>query len=208
MFDTLAEKVKASFKISISDEQIRTAIQTPLTEAVLMWMYSVQGESCVRCGNCCRIPRSIAFEKESFRKIAKSLKLSYKKLKKRVRARTEKGIVRIPGAPCPFLKGKNHCTIYDLRPFVCQVYPMGKTISTVLSSNRAFLIADCPAFIKLIMLTITARITIKLMQEKGIEIPSWLSPEELAYLDSTDRETRMRFIQRRIERGKRRSQNI
>ena len=204
MFNTVAEKVKASFKIPISDEQIKTAIQAPLTEPEIILMYSFQGESCVRCGNCCRVATPIAFEKEKFRKIAKSRKLSYKKLKKRVRARAEKGIVSIPGAPCPFLKGKNHCTVYDLRPLVCSSYPIGKTISTVLTSNRAFLVEDCPASIKLLTLTINARITITLMQEAGLKIPSKLTQEELAYLDSADRVTRMRYLRRKIESKKRR----
>jgi len=204
LFNEIADRVKSAFKIPISDEQIRAAIRIPITEPEIMLMYSYQDAFCVKCGTCCRMCNPIECEKEHFRKIAKSMKLSYKKLKKRTRSRAFKGIVKIPGNPCPFLEGKNHCTIYELRPLICKKYPMAKTISSVIQNGRIFIIDDCPASIGMVRTMIQIRIIAELMEESGIEIPSRYSEEEIEYVESLDTVARLRYFEQKIKTEKRR----
>jgi len=204
LFNKIADKVKATFNVPISDEQIRTAIHLPLSESDIMLMYYHQDEYCVKCGNCCRVAAPISCEKEHFRKIAKSLNLSYKKLKKRVGARTVNGVVKMLGAPCHFLEGKNHCSIYELRPLVCIMYPMGKSILTVVQSNRIFLVKDCPAQISLIENVMETKILVELMKEAGVKIPSVYSEEEIKYIQSLDTVGRMRYFGQQMKNMKRR----
>jgi len=42
---------------------------------------------------------------------------------------------KFPGNPCPFLEGKAHCSIYELRPITCRAFPFIGMSYTVLSKR-------------------------------------------------------------------------
>ena len=91
---------------------------------------------CKQCGACCRDFSVIVIRKDEIQKLAKHFKISPSKLKRKYKM-THKATYewQFPGNPCPFLKGKNHCTIYDLRPLTCQVFPFAKMWHAVISRN-------------------------------------------------------------------------
>jgi len=89
---------------------------------------------CRRCGTCCTSnilnrndPGILVFEEE-LRQIAKNTTYSYKHLKRLSvkRKSPERDDVRYLPLPCIFYK-KGICTIYDIRPFMCKIYPIKDT---------------------------------------------------------------------------------
>ena len=111
-------------------------------------LLKIQDKYCVNCGFCCQTSHPVDFRKEELKAVAKHLGTSYKKLKKKIHARPGRpGIIFVPGKPCPFLEGRNHCTIYEFRPYVCRMYPMGKTLSSMIRGEQVMLTTpeDCPA---------------------------------------------------------------
>ena len=86
---------------------------------------------CRRCGNCCLSnplyasqPGVLVFEKE-LKCITKHSNYSYKFLKRKsVKYNNpERNDVRHLPLPCLFYQ-QGKCTIYDVRPFVCKIYPV------------------------------------------------------------------------------------
>lgn len=150
--DEIFKKIKSHAK-GFTDEQIRRAVESlsMLRGDEVYEAIKIQDKFCVKCGNCCRNSNPIDFLKEELRAVAKRyFGLSYKKLKHRVRAYPSRkvggmGVIQVPGKPCPFLEGRNKCTIYDLRPMACRLYPLGKTLSCILVGKPVGLIKpeDC-----------------------------------------------------------------
>lgn len=152
----------------VTAEQIIRAVQSlsALNLMEVTELSRIQDKFCKRCGNCCRESHPIDFRKEVLRAVAKSLGTSYKKLKKKLRAypRGEQSIIEVPGKPCPFLKGRNICTIYHLRPFVCRLYPLGKTMSNIFAGQVVQLMppSKCPAIYDIL----TALAILRIMEER------------------------------------------
>lgn len=79
---------------------------------------------CTECGNCCRVATAKVIERDA-RKLAKFLGMSFDDFWRdytqedpidgRVLKRTEE-------AGCVFLEG-NECTVYEARPFSCELFP-------------------------------------------------------------------------------------
>lgn len=92
---------------------------------------------CRQCGSCCRDFPDIVIKKDEVKRLAKHFKISPSKIKRKY------GIMhrgthtwQFKGNPCPFLKGKNHCTIYELRPRTCQSFPFAQMWHAARSRNR------------------------------------------------------------------------
>ena len=86
---------------------------------------------CRRCGKCCLPnpldpdhPGVMVYEKD-LRLIAKHSSYSYKYLKKKAVLNTDPSLARCRHfpLPCMFYK-KGECQIYDVRPFICRIYPL------------------------------------------------------------------------------------
>ena len=163
--DEIFKKVKSHIDTSlIADEQIRKAVESlsMLSGLEIERAMSIQDKFCIKCGKCCRESHPIDFMKEHLRLVAKKYYgLSYKKLKHRLRGYPSRkvggmGVINIPGKPCPFLKGRNNCTIYEDRPLVCRLYPLGKSLACMLRGVPVQVISskDC-AVVKEVLVIIT-----------------------------------------------------
>ena len=82
---------------------------------------------CRKCGECCQ-PRDedpedpgIEVNKNQIRTIAGQTHISYKSLKKKINVYENGWYLPLP---CPFHKKKEGCTIYQVRPVICRVYPV------------------------------------------------------------------------------------
>lgn len=91
---------------------------------------------CQRCGACCSNFTGLFIRKAEIRVIAKRLKISVKKFKRRYNP-THKAthLWRLRGDPCHFLKGKNQCTIYEVRPLTCRAFPFANMLYATLSKK-------------------------------------------------------------------------
>lgn len=103
---------------------------------------------CERCGRCCSLPTEMDLFGSEVSAIAKHEKIGVSDFKwkygiKRMRS----GMWLMPTAPCPFLEGKNTCTIYDLRPATCRCYPFGHLRGAFYDKNRRFTVF-CPMVLK------------------------------------------------------------
>lgn len=147
-----------------TDERVRRAVESlsALNRLEVEAMIKVQNDFCVRCGNCCRNNNKIDFLKWELKAVAKRFGMSYGKLKRKLNAKWSgrTSIWDVPGKPCPFLEGRNYCTIYDIRPLVCQLYPLGKPLSCMLRGTPVQVIAvkDCPAMKEIFALIAVARL--------------------------------------------------
>lgn len=157
--EIILEKVRDSLKhgAPVTEDEIRRVVEGLLmtNEAELALFYTLQDKLCKRCGDCCRIICSpICFSKTELKNAANYLGLEYKKLKRRVRAMPKgNGCFDVLGKPCPFLKGRNICTIYEVRPFVCRVYPAGATIA------KGVMPSDCPIGNEVLFITALSRVS-------------------------------------------------
>lgn len=199
----IIRSVKQKFKIPVTDEEIISTFQKmdSLSELEMMLLFKEQDKYCVKCGNCCRVSDPIDFSKDEFRVAAKHLGFSYKKLKKRMRGRPSRSLggiplIRVRGKPCPFLKGKNHCTIYDFRPASCQMYPCGKGLAEVLM-GRPFQLptTNCPSALQMLSLLIVGKMMDSRIEEKfGPAEPSPQTKELITALRKLPKEVRLKWI--------------
>jgi len=170
--------IDAHTKVLIPDEEVRQATRTfSLTRLQIAGMVQLQDRFCTRCGECCRTSNPIDFTKEELRAVAKRLGTSYKRLKRKLRARPRgDGAIMVPGKPCPFLEGRNHCTIYDLRPMVCRLYPLGKSAGEASISGAMGLPSNCPAVKDMILHMLLAQIVLNMARREG-SLPETLPTE-------------------------------
>jgi Fe-S-cluster containining protein len=77
---------------------------------------------CLDCAGCCKTI-SPTFEPEDIRRLSKHLGVKPKVFIERYLEMDEDGDFVHHGAPCPFLKGDNKCSVYEARPEACRGYP-------------------------------------------------------------------------------------
>jgi hypothetical protein len=77
---------------------------------------------CLTCAGCCKTI-SPTFEQEDIHRLARFLKVKPKDLMTKYLHMDEDGDFVHNGAPCPFLKGNNYCSVYEARPEACRGYP-------------------------------------------------------------------------------------
>jgi uncharacterized protein len=101
---------------------------------------------CTQCANCCKT-LDIKFTEEDIERIAGHLNMEIADfVETYLETDEEDGSHKAREKPCPFLGEDDHCTIYEMRPTVCQEYPHtdkpGLTFRTMGVANNALV---CPA---------------------------------------------------------------
>lgn len=101
-----------------------------LMETEIALIYALQDQICTRCGWCCTENTPLNAPKDELKRIAAFKKSSYKKLKKRIRARPNRdGTMRLTRHPCPF--HGDGCSVYPVRPGVCRSYPTNMILASL-----------------------------------------------------------------------------
>lgn len=81
---------------------------------------------CTKCANCCKVLQVTLINKDITR-IARHLNMPREEFIEKYLVPDEqegqKGQYHIAVQPCPFLGEDNRCTIYEVRPRVCQSFP-------------------------------------------------------------------------------------
>ena len=120
------ERAKARLNLDqVNMEDLLKAVSSlgTLTESEAALVYALQDQMCVRCGACCRDNSPLKVSKQELEALAAHIGVSYKKLKRRIRASPNRdGTLRISRRPCPFLE-ESLCGVYPRRPAVCRGYP-------------------------------------------------------------------------------------
>ena len=164
-FPRIFEKIKASSNPSISNIKLDVMIDIllSLSEKDLSYIKSIQNDSCYRCGMCCRTSKYIRYEYEDIGRISFHKKISIQDFIKKYGALEYEGTYLITGVPCSFLKGKNECEIYEIRPKVCREFPMGYSIMRLRKRQSPFP-SFCQAIddlvVKLVMLRARASVNV------------------------------------------------
>jgi|GEM_PF-477708 len=101
---------------------------------------------CTRCANCCKTLK-IRFDAADIERISQHLEMSSEHfIATYLEPGDEPGSFNTRQFPCPFLAEDNRCTIYEIRPTVCQDYPYtnkdGLVFRTMGVANSAL---TCPA---------------------------------------------------------------
>lgn len=82
---------------------------------------------CQKCGNCCRGTGEVFFSKNDILNIREYLNWSdrdyHQQIKNFIQSSLNGYFVHFSSGSCYFLKGKNRCRIYDVRPVQCRTYP-------------------------------------------------------------------------------------
>ena len=98
---------------------------------------------CERCGMCCTIPTELDLSQGELLKIAKHLKTTISEFKRKYGIKPmHSGMWLMPTAPCPFFDGGNTCSIYDVRPATCRLYPFGHLRQAF--NNKTQFVGFCP----------------------------------------------------------------
>lgn len=114
---------------TLFNEDVAPIVRIPFTRSNINILLA--SSYCRRCGECCSSnplnlgdPGIMVFEKE-LKLIAKHSTYSYKRLKKLSGKyeNPERDDVRHLPFPCIFYE-QGKCTIYDIRPFTCKIYPV------------------------------------------------------------------------------------
>jgi len=77
---------------------------------------------CLSCANCCKTTSPI-FRQKDIERLARNFKLSPSQFIQKYLHVDEDDDYVLNSAPCPFLDGDNHCTVYKDRPTACREYP-------------------------------------------------------------------------------------
>ena len=127
------EKAKARLnldKVEMNDLLLAVSSLGLLLETEMALIYSLQDQICTQCGNCCTENTSLRAQKQELKRIAEAKSISYKKLKKKIKARPKKnGTMTVSRRPCPFYE--KGCSVYDIRPGVCRAYPTNKLLAAL-----------------------------------------------------------------------------
>jgi len=100
---------------------------------------------CKRCGWCCKAQNAM-LTIEDVKRLMTHLGYNYQKFHEKYLDKD----MKIPylKSPCPFLDNENRCTIYNIRPKVCKIYPfvdffmvvkpclLGEEIMNIIANNE------------------------------------------------------------------------
>lgn len=138
---------KAKNRLNLSNVELDDVLKAVsslglLLETEIALIYALQETLCTRCTNCCNTNKSLLVTKQELKNMAKSRRVSYKKLKRSLRAvPNNDGTVRFRRKPCPFL-ARNDCTVYPVRPGECRNYPASNLIMA-LTGGKPYPV-NCP----------------------------------------------------------------
>lgn len=104
-----------------SREITNSAIILPIGRVDQFWKLF----KCQRCGRCCTyLPKGIRISKSELKRLSKLKKLKDVHFRRRY-CEVINDVIRM-NYPCDFYE--DGCTIYSVRPRVCQYFPLGKSI--------------------------------------------------------------------------------
>lgn len=117
---------------------------------------------CERCGECCRYCNPISIDGDECKAIARHLGMSDHSFKERYIdvPRNQKGngfkerdlaIRKNMGMHCPFYDKEMGCSIYEVRPTACRIFPylQKDVIDESVHNRRMICFCNCPASIEL-----------------------------------------------------------
>lgn len=102
--------------------------------------------TCLRCGTCCRKCTPIVVTKREIKTVAKYLNTSPAKLRRKhhITFTGRNNLYQMSGAPCPFLEGKNQCTIHPVRFRVCRDFPFKRMFFEGATGKQVGVYPSCP----------------------------------------------------------------
>lgn len=77
---------------------------------------------CTKCANCCKIMKA-EVKPADIKRLAQHMGISVKEFVANYCEDSEYGEKQLKSLPCMFLGDDNRCTVYDIRPKICQEYP-------------------------------------------------------------------------------------
>jgi len=154
--------MEADLEEALKREEVRS-----LSVDDLVFLFKHQNELCDKCGRCCRIESPIHVSPHELSRIAEHLRVPYGELKRRLKLiPLRDGTYHLVGRPCPFLKG-NLCSIYEVRPGVCRLYPAWYLYTQFVEDKPAQVDLECGVIKKLFAYKLAAAVAvIKLEREE------------------------------------------
>jgi Fe-S-cluster containining protein len=129
-------------------------------------LVSLQGQLCIKCGNCCRSRGSIKITKNELNKIASIKNKSYKKMKQELKATPlGNGKFRV-SQPCKFFI-KSVCEVYDSRPSTCTNFPTNEILNNLVNGIDVII---CPIINDLLKEIVIKRVIEEKMYRDNPEI--------------------------------------
>ena len=93
--------------------------------------------TCRNCGHCCKVKSNdddaILLSKTDVERLSIELNLTKRQFKDKYTF-ARKGKRYLP-KPCVFINDKNLCTVYNIRPRVCEMYPFNRDMSKYLEKD-------------------------------------------------------------------------
>jgi len=158
-------------KNKIPEDEVKQAAQTlsGLNQYQIAALLRDQDAHCTRCGECCRRCTPIAVTKQEMKQIAKHLDTPYKKMKKRLHLKhVETGLYELRGKPCPLFREPDTCTVYNIRPQSCRLYPLGRFALEQCATGIMRLPSDCPAIEDMLLHQLLAQIVYEKAVREGV----------------------------------------
>jgi len=158
----LMQKEFKDIILNVFPQKTREAISEQLLEhlveeAVEIGLLSIDFELfqmyphlfCSQCGNCCKEPENIDLIYEDLSRFHHRFGNNF--IEKYINE-NEMGFYFKYTMPCKFLDTKNKCTIYEVRPYFCRIFPYtGTPGSYMLQQN---VVSKCDIYINIIILHI------------------------------------------------------
>lgn len=188
-------------KVEMSDLLKSVSSLGLLLETEMALIYALQDQICTKCGWCCTENTSLRAQKQELKNIAERKGSSYKKLKRRIKARPRKdGTMRVTRRPCPFYE--DGCSVYDIRPGVCRAYPTNKLLAA-LAGNGEYPV-KCEIADALLAEIVIKRALEEKMYRENPELMSEIAEKkrgEMSRLSGMDQAQRLRFLVNRYQRN-------
>ena len=161
--------------IKIDEALIKEEIENfKINEYVIAQALKDQESFCVKCGNCCKICDPIDVSKNELKKIASYLKINYSKFKQQYPLQWKNTrLYGLKGKPCPFLNKHNLCLIYNVRPMVCRIYPIGTLAVDMLEKKPIQIHSGCSALKEIFLTVLFCNVIMNLGVRQG-----WIPKDE------------------------------
>lgn len=199
------EKAKARLnldKVDMNDLLLAVSSLGLLLETEMALIYALQDQICTRCGNCCTENTSLRAQKQELKQIAELKNISYKKLKKKVKARpSNDGAMRVSRRPCPFYE--DGCSVYQIRPGVCRAYPTNKLLAALAGGYNEYPV-NCEISDELLAELVIKRALEEKMFRENPEVMKDIADkkrEEMSKLAGMNQTQRLQFLVNRYQKN-------
>lgn len=199
------EKAKARLnldQVEMNDLLLAVSSLGLLLETEMAFIYTLQDQICTRCGNCCTNNTSLKVQKQELKGIAEVKKVSYKKLKKNIKAKPRKnGTLTFRRRPCPFYE--EGCSIFDVRPGVCRAYPSNMILMALAGSDNLYP-EKCEIADDLLAELVIKRALEEKMYRENPELMKEISEKkkvEIKMLSGMNQQQRFQFLVNRYQKN-------